>query len=281
MWQPPLNIAFRPQGENMANATRAKVTVRATELSLQLRTPDGEMFEYLPMEIVTIDNSFGGYLVAPINNNPHIWGWWRIGHRRIVRLRSLLGYPTVKVATDKGSPLTDGYTQLAKEIMLGKPERAVFHRRQYLFARTSGAARRGVMHTYRPEKDPIRQALEIVGCDSNTGRIVRLNEAIGMWTNPTGLAQSAQSQRVWLASDGGYTTARGLVSSDPQEFYADVVIGITDTTAYMIRFSEGLPGSGSPQEITVAVTTTANRQTVADAIIKLVSEHTQPTDPSA
>lgn len=133
---------------------RIQVTVKSDSMSAQFVGADGTTVrEVEPMEIFSVGNSIGGYIAAPMDSRGSRWGLWRIGGADKALLNELQG--------DE-----EEFYAFASELKRGQPERVVVDGRQYLLATSSGSARRGVVHTYRPpqqETDPVKRVLRELG----------------------------------------------------------------------------------------------------------------------
>jgi hypothetical protein len=232
--------------------SRIQATVTATAKCLKMINKDGKVIlSVQPREVISIGNSIGGYIVAPLGK-PNAWGFWRLtGHQKC--------------------GILEGGVPLAEQIMLGKPAAVAISGRTYLFASSSGSARRGVLHTYRRSPDPIRRALVEVGCDLNTGVVDKMNfEAIKE------VRQGRRSSTCWseqyeIATDGRlefkktWTGCQGRIGA----IFQPVVM---EGGSYLIGLSEAWNGVSTRRRVEVYITATADRRQVAEALLAHVRD---------
>lgn len=247
--------------------SRIQVTATVNANVLRLVREDGKVaLEATPNEVVTIGNSIGGYVVAPMPRKPHVWGFWRVtgGDRERLAAASVELPEGVRL---NGRATAGDPAGLLRQLTSGDPERVAVNGRQYLLATSSGSARNGVLHAYRPVTDPVEIALRFVGCDKITGKVVPLQQAIG-WER--GDRRTTQWSAFWtVASDGNvqfrpsWEGQRGTVGR--LEELTDVA-----NATYVVRHYHGYDGVSGRREVMVAMSDRADHRKVADAIVRLV-----------
>lgn len=247
--------------------SRIQVTATTTANVLRLVREDGKVaLEATPNKVVPIGNSIGGYIVAPMPQKPHVWGFWRVtgGERERLAAASAELPEGVRLS---GRATAGDPAGLLRRFTAGEPERVAVNGRQYLLATSSGSARNGVLHAYRPVTDPVEIALRFVGCDRNTGKMVSLGEAVG-WKR--GDRRTAQWSALWtVASDGDVQFEPSWVGSQGTIGRLEELTDVADAT-YVIRHYHGYDGASGRREVMVAMSDRADRREVADAIVRLV-----------
>lgn len=247
--------------------SRIQVTAVATATALRLVREDGKIaLEATPMEIISIGNSIGGYVVAPMPQKPYVWGFWRVTGSDRERLAAASA-PLPEGVRLNGHTTTGDPAGLLRQFKSGDPERVAVNGRQYLLATSSGSARNGVLHAYRPITDPVEVALRFIGCDRNTGAVVPLRDAIG-WER--GDRRTTQWSSFWtIASDGdvqfqpSWAGWRGTVGR------LEELTDVADAT-FVIRHYHGYSGVSGKREVMVAMSDRADHRKVADAIVRMV-----------
>ena len=252
--------------------SRVQVIAVATDERLVLQDGTGDIaLEATPRQTISIGNSIGGYLVAPMPNKTHTWGFWRVTGNQRHCLQGKDDAP-IQGVTLNGRPIGGARQRLVERILSGQPERVAVNGRRYLLATSSGSARNGVLHAYRPDPDPIRRALTIVGCDKNTGTIASsLDQAIGehqghypstVWSSNYALSSDGSMlfEKKWLY---GSVTMSGCM--------LDALNAVGDAT-YVVALYEGWDGASADRTIRVYLAENADRRKVAEAVLSLVHD---------
>lgn len=154
--QPGNNAKAQSRKEGFMARTQVKAITTVNEL--RFVEHDGtEVRAIKPAEVFSVGNSIGGYIALPVEGSGGArWGIIRITGGEKDRLRQARRDSNVTI---------NGLSMYERELsyIIGRePERLVTNGRQYLLATSSGSARRGIVHVYRPpldEKDPIKRVL--------------------------------------------------------------------------------------------------------------------------
>jgi hypothetical protein len=204
------------------------------------------VLEVTPNEVFGVGNSIGGYLAAPLQKKPQIWGLWRLS----------------------GGDAANMNPARIQRIKNSKPERVAIDGRQYLLATSSGSARNGIIHNYKVIGDPVLLALLDNGCDKLTGEVTGIGGAIGLLAGTS--ATTEWCKHLEIASDGDLVLSPYWSGDRGDVGYLEELESIDPDATYVVWLHRGHDGVSMKWEVKVAVRANADRQKVAQQVTQFL-----------